>query len=60
MSSTRRLPPLKALRALEAIHQSGFKGDIYPPVELWDCAPTGVFGSYPFPESIDRMRQGSS
>lgn len=46
--------------SLEAIHQSGFEGDVYPPVELWDCAPTGVFASYPFPESIERMRQGSS
>ncbi|MDG2030393.1 MAG: hypothetical protein P8J45_05250 [Phycisphaerales bacterium] len=51
-------PPFEA--ALEAIHKAGFEGDIYPPVELWNCAPTGVFGSYPFPDSVDRMRQGSS
>ena len=45
---------------LDAIYQAGFQGDVYPPVELWNCAPTGVFATYPFPESIERMRQGSS
>ena len=50
--------PLEA--TLEAMHQAGFEGDVYPPVELWNCAPTGVFATYPFPESVDRMRQGSS
>ena len=53
-----REPSLEA--TLEAMHQAGFVGDVYPPVELWNCAPTGVFASYPFPESVDRMRQGSS
>ena len=53
-----REPSLEA--TLEAMHQAGFEGDVYPPVELWNCAPTGVFATYPFPESVDRMRQGSS
>ncbi len=51
-------PSLEA--TLEAMYQAGFEGDVYPPVELWDSAPTGVFASYPFPESVDRMREGSS
>jgi hypothetical protein len=45
---------------LDAMHKAGFEGDFYPPVTAWDVAPTGVFASYPFPESLDRMREGSS
>lgn len=45
---------------LDAMHQAGFDGDFYPPVQTWNNAPTGVFANFPFPESIDRMRQGSS
>ena len=45
---------------LDAMYQAGFDGDFYPPVQTWDNAPTGVFANFPFPESIDRMRQGSS
>ena len=45
---------------LDAMHKAGFEGDLYPPVSAWDVAPTGVFASYPFPESLDRMREGSS
>lgn len=45
---------------LDAMHKAGYDGDLYPPVHAWDKAPTGVFSSFPFPESIDRMREGSS
>ena len=45
---------------LDAMHKAGFDGDVYPPVHAWDKAPTGVFSTFPFPESIDRMREGSS
>ena len=45
---------------LDAMHKGGYSGDVYPAPSTWDLAPTGVFNSYPFPESLDRMREGSS
>jgi hypothetical protein len=45
---------------LKAMHAAGFEGDVYPAVQMWENASVGVFPSYPFPESLDRMRQGSS
>ena len=45
---------------LRTMFTAGFIGDIYPPVAMWERAPTGVFASYPFPESLDDMRGGSS
>ena len=45
---------------LDAMHQAGYEGDFYPPVQTWEKAPTGMFANYPFPKSIERMRQGSS
>ena len=45
---------------LRVMHESGFRGDVYPSLKMWELAPTGVFASYPFPESLDRMRSGSS
>lgn len=45
---------------LRTMFQSGFLGDIYPSLSMWDQGDTGVFASYPFPEGIDRMREGSS
>ncbi|MDA0802861.1 MAG: hypothetical protein O2819_03790 [Planctomycetota bacterium] len=45
---------------LDAMWKAGFRGDIYPPVASWDKHEVGVFATYPFPESVDRMRQGSS
>ena len=44
---------------LDAMHKAGYDGDFYPPVRTWDNAPTGVFANFPFPESLERMRQGS-
>ncbi|MBX3354884.1 MAG: hypothetical protein KF724_04220 [Phycisphaeraceae bacterium] len=51
-------PSLEAV--LKAMYTAGFDGDVFPPVASWELPPTGVFSRYPFPESIDRMRQGSS
>lgn len=45
---------------LKAMHAAGFEGDVYPAVQMWENASVGVFATYPFPESLDRMRQGSS
>jgi hypothetical protein len=54
----RREPSFESV--LQAMHQGGYGGDIYPPVGLWDVPKTAVFAKYPFPEGIQRMREGSS
>jgi hypothetical protein len=51
-------PSLEAV--LDAMHQAGYSGDVYPPITLWDVPNTAVFATYPFPEGISRMREGSS
>ncbi len=45
-------------RVLRIMFESGYRGDVYPSLGMWECAPTGVFAAYPFPEGIDRMRGG--
>ncbi|MHC5113941.1 MAG: hypothetical protein ACYTGP_05880 [Planctomycetota bacterium] len=45
---------------LRTMFDAGFRGDVYPSLGMWELAPTGVFASYPFPESLDVMRSGSS
>jgi hypothetical protein len=45
---------------LRTMHEAGFRGDVYPSPQMWSAGDTGVFASYPFPESVDRMRGGSS
>jgi hypothetical protein len=43
---------------LRVMYESGYRGDVYPSLGMWELAPTGVFASYPFPESLDAMRTG--
>jgi hypothetical protein len=43
---------------LRTMFDSGYRGDVYPSLGMWELAPTGVFASYPFPESLDMMREG--
>jgi hypothetical protein len=43
---------------LRIMYEAGYRGDVYPSPGMWHIAPTGVFSSYPFPESLDRMRSG--
>jgi hypothetical protein len=43
---------------LRTMFEAGYRGDVFPAVQMWELAPTGVFAFYPFPDSIDRMRQG--
>ncbi len=43
---------------LRIMYQAGYRGDVYPSPGMWRLAPTGAFSSYPFPESLDRMRAG--
>jgi hypothetical protein len=43
---------------LRTMFDAGYRGDVYPSLSMWQCAPTGVFASYPFPESLKVMRSG--
>ncbi len=43
---------------LRVMFEAGYRGDVYPALSMWELAPTGVFASYPFPESLDVMRKG--
>jgi len=43
---------------LRAMYDSGYRGDVYPPLSAWQCAPTGVFATYPYPASLSVMRSG--
>ena len=45
---------------LGAMHDSGYRGDVYPSPAMWNYGHIGVFPSFPFPKGIDRMRAGSS
>jgi hypothetical protein len=45
---------------LKTMYTAGFRGDVYPSPGMWRFGHVGVFPSYPFPESVDRMRAGSS
>lgn len=43
---------------LRTMHQAGYRGDVYPPPHLWRAGNVGVFPTYPFPSTLDRMREG--
>ena len=45
---------------LRIMHEAGYRGDVYPSPQMWGAGETGIFASYPFPESLERMRGGSS
>jgi len=45
---------------LRVMHDSGYRGDVYPAPSMWEAAPTALYARYPFPESLETMRQGGS
>ena len=45
---------------LHTMFDAGFRGDVYTSPAMWRVGNVGVFPSYPFPDSVDRMRGGSS
>jgi hypothetical protein len=45
---------------LRTMFENGFRGDVFTSPSMWRVGNVGVFPSYPFPESIERMRGGSS
>lgn len=56
VDSTGRQPSFEAV--LRAMHESGYRGDVYPSTSMWRLAPIAVFPRYPFPQSLDVMRTG--
>lgn len=45
---------------VRTMYEAGFRGDVYPAPAMWHFGHVGVFPSYPFPEGLERMREGSS
>jgi hypothetical protein len=45
---------------LDTMFKAGYRGDIYPAPQMWSKGDIGVFPSYPFPEGVLTMREGSS
>lgn len=45
---------------LRTMYDAGFRGDVYPSPAMWKFGTVGAFPNYPFPEGLERMRQGSS
>ncbi|MEN0020806.1 MAG: hypothetical protein AAF747_07980 [Planctomycetota bacterium] len=45
---------------LRTMYNAGYRGDVYPAPSLWEKGDVGVFPTYPFPEGLSRMREGSS
>ncbi len=43
---------------LRTMYEAGFAGDVYPALWMWEAAPIPVYARYPFPASIDSMREG--
>lgn len=43
---------------LRTMYEAGFRGDVYTAPRMWGMGHVGVFPAYPFPEGLDRMREG--
>ncbi len=45
-------------KVLRTMHEAGFSGDVYPAPFMWEMGDTALFARYPFPESLNKMREG--
>ncbi len=43
---------------LRTMFDAGYRGDVYPSLGMWELAPTAVWASYPFSDSLKVMRSG--
>ncbi|MHC4427235.1 MAG: hypothetical protein ACYS0D_01340 [Planctomycetota bacterium] len=43
---------------LRTMFDAGYRGDVFPSLGMWERSPTGVYASYPFPESLNVLRAG--
>lgn len=58
--SARSAPEPSFEAVLKVMYEAGFGGDVYPAPAMWEASPTGVFARFPFPDSLEQMRQGGS
>jgi hypothetical protein len=45
---------------LRTMYGAGYAGDVFPAPAMFEAAPTAFFSRYPFPGSLEQMRNGSS
>lgn len=45
---------------LRTMYEAGYTGDVFPAPAMFEAAPTAFFSRYPFPASLEQMRNGSS
>jgi hypothetical protein len=45
---------------LRTMHEAGFYGDVYPTPSMWANSDVRVYPRYPFPATLDQMREGGS
>ncbi|GAB4548931.1 MAG: hypothetical protein Tsb0013_09840 [Phycisphaerales bacterium] len=43
---------------LRTMYDAGYTGDVFPAPAMFEAAPTAFFSRYPFPASLDQMRNG--
>jgi len=43
---------------LRTMFEAGYWGDVYPAPQMWQHGDVGVYPSFPFPEGLQRMREG--
>lgn len=43
---------------LEAMHESGYTGDVYPAPSMWQAGQVGLYPRYPFSAALDQLRAG--
>ena len=43
---------------LRTMYEAGYIGDVYPSPAMWHLPNTGLFARYPFPRTLDRLRDG--
>lgn len=55
-TSTREEPSFESV--LRTMHQSGYRGDVYPSPQMWRLGKTCLYAGYPFPSSLETMRTG--
>lgn len=49
-------PPFEAV--LRTMYQAGYYGDVYPSPAMWELSQVGLYARYPFPSTLDGMRDG--
>lgn len=56
MGDDQREPSFESV--LRTMFEAGYRGDVYPSLGMWELAPTAVWATYPFSDSLKVMRSG--